>query len=433
VEKHVEVELVVEVEREVERVVEVVHEIEVEKVVEVEKLIGMREEEVEQLKLTMQAQAEQERNALLEANEARAAEFEQKQDELKAEQERLHSQKDENTRIQEELAALEGKIMHGGEHVKDRVARQQKEIAEREKQLEQQREEDLRIAQERAKREEERLAQDGKYKSLGEEAEAKTKKLKQLWSKFRAARVEVEDLKEEFAQEKEDLLHSVRELTRQVQLQNLVIDSFVPPEEVAKLEKRAVWDDDGSEQWRLRPLSELRDEDGLERPKSHADLLRPTSLLSRQMASDLTNNDPRHRALNVLSFDLDMPERTTADYEPDVNPNVRAALTAALHDDEEVAVEAEENLPSMGGNGWTPGGGGAAATAVSAAAKLAGRAGLSLSKGSSRSGKRRPSSKNKDPDEDLEHLLSGAPAASSHANEQFPTSRGLVGAGGKRR
>ena len=81
---------------------------------------------MEQLKLTMRAQAEEERNALLQANEARAAEFMQKQDEFKAEQERLHSQKDENTRIQEELAALEGKIMHGGEHVKDRVARQQK-------------------------------------------------------------------------------------------------------------------------------------------------------------------------------------------------------------------------------------------------------------------------------------------------------------------
>ena len=62
--------------------------------------------------------------------------------------------------------------------------------------------------------------------------QAKTRKLKQLWSKFRAAKLEIDDLKEEFAQEKEDLLHSVRELTRQVQLQNLVIDSFVPQEEV---------------------------------------------------------------------------------------------------------------------------------------------------------------------------------------------------------
>ena len=60
------------------------------------------------------------------------------------------------------------------------------------------------------------------------------------------------------------------------------------------------------------------------RPKSHESLLRPTSFLAREVAADLTNNEPRFRALNVLSFDLDMPERTTADYEAQgVNPNVR--------------------------------------------------------------------------------------------------------------
>lgn len=57
-------------------------------------------------------------------------------------------------------------------------------------------------------------------------------------------------------QEKEDLLHTVRELTRQLNLQNLVIDAFVPPEELSKLERRAVWDEDGSEEWRLLPRSE---------------------------------------------------------------------------------------------------------------------------------------------------------------------------------
>ena len=34
----------------------------------------------------------------------------------------------------------------------------------------------------------------------------------------------------------------------QLHLQNLVIDAFVPPEELTKLEKRAVWDEDGSEE-----------------------------------------------------------------------------------------------------------------------------------------------------------------------------------------
>ena len=55
-----------------------------------------------------------------------------------------------------------------------------------------------------------------RYSSLVEEAESKSRKLKQLWSKFRAAQSEIDDLQAEQQQEKADLLHTVRELTRQV-------------------------------------------------------------------------------------------------------------------------------------------------------------------------------------------------------------------------
>jgi len=233
-------------------------------------------------------------------------------------------------------------------------------------------------------------------------------------------------------QEKQDLLHTVRELTRQVQLQNLVIESFVPPEEVAKLERRAVWDEDGSEQWRLLPLSEGRRADEEVRPKSDVRLLRPTSFLAREVAADLTNNEPRFRGLNVLSFDLDMPERTTADYEAGVTPNVRAALTAALKDDEQLELAAEENLPSMGvgGNGWQPGNDGHVSAGLSAsvqAAKLSGR----TTQTARRSGNRPKTTtsgrgKKRSDDDDLDALLGGSSAKPEpSAAEQFPTSRGM--------
>ena len=241
--------------------------------------------------------------------------------------------------------------MHGGEHVRDRVSRREAEIREQQKAIEARKLEEVRLQQALEEEQTKRLGQEERYNSLAEEAESKSRKLKQLWSKFRAAQSEIDDLQIEQQQEKQDLLHTVRELTRQVQLQNMVIESFVPAEEVAKLERRAVWDEGGSEQWRLFPLSESRKEEDTARPKSHPSLLRPTSFLAREVAADLTNNEPRFRGINVLSFDLDMPERTTADYEVGVQPNVRAALTAALKDDEQLEVDAEENLPSMGGMG----------------------------------------------------------------------------------
>ena len=124
--------------------------------------------------------------------------------------------------------------MHGGEHVRDRVTRQQQEIEAREREIVKQQEAERQAMQEHRRKEEERLAVEERYSSLEEEAAAVGKKLKQLWAKFRAAQSEIADLKDEQQQEKEDLLHAVRELTRQLQLQNIVIENFIPKDEVRR-------------------------------------------------------------------------------------------------------------------------------------------------------------------------------------------------------
>ena len=290
VEREVEVEKIVEVPVEVEKIVEVVHEVPIEKVVEVEKLVGMREEDVEAMKRNMLSEAKRQRLELLRLKEQAAIERERQAQALAAEENRMLSERDERERIRQELEAYEAKIMHGGEHVRDRVARREAELMEQQQLLEQRKAEEVKLRQRKAEEEEKKLAQEEKYSSLVEEAEGKSRKLKQLWAKFRAAQAEIDDIQVEQQQEKHDLLHTVRELTRQVQLQNLVIESFVPPEEVAKLELRAVWDADGTEQWRLLPLSERRHKEEENRPKSHDSLLRPTSFLAREIAADLTNN-----------------------------------------------------------------------------------------------------------------------------------------------
>ena len=74
VEREVEVERIVEVPVEVERIVEVFHEVPVEKIVEVEKLVGMREEDVEELKRKMRDEAERERQRIMQMKDATAAE-----------------------------------------------------------------------------------------------------------------------------------------------------------------------------------------------------------------------------------------------------------------------------------------------------------------------------------------------------------------------
>ena len=443
----VEVEKIVEVEKpvEVERVVEVVREVEVEKVVEVErvvermveqevvrevvrevavpvervveKVVGMREEEVEQLKGHMMLQAEREKQSILDRQVQDHEEMIRHRAEHDEMREREVLEEEERVRVQAELEALQAKIMHGGEHVRDRVVRQQRELEEKEKEIAEQQQREVQLRQEMEARQEARLAQEEQHSSLQEEVDVKSRKLKQLWAKFRAAQGEVADLQAEQQQQKEDLLLTVRELTRQLQLQNLVIESFVPPEEVELLEGRAVWDDDGGEEWRLLPRSDTRDPVLNKRPVSHPALLRPMSMLTRERARDPQNaNNPRYRADNVLTFDLDMPERTTADYETDVNPSVRAALTAALQDDEQLELDTEENLPTMGPEagrgGWIPGqqpaaGGGAAPKKKVRKKKAVGAA--------------------DDLDSALGSLLGLDGAEQQPAEDLVPKSRGLVG------
>lgn len=51
-----------------------------------------------------------------------------------------------------------------------------------------------------------RLGQEEQYSSLQEEIDSKTRKLKKLYAKFKAAQAEIKDLQDEFQREKEDIL-----------------------------------------------------------------------------------------------------------------------------------------------------------------------------------------------------------------------------------
>ena len=78
-------------------------------------------------------------------------------------------------------------------------------------------------------REAERLDIEEKYSSLQEEASGKTRKLKKVWTMLTGAKGELADLQAEQQREMEGLLDNVRQLTRDLRLQMLVIDAFIPP------------------------------------------------------------------------------------------------------------------------------------------------------------------------------------------------------------
>ena len=111
----------------VEKVVERVVEVPVERIVEVEKVVGMREEEVEALRSGIRSRAEAEREELLRQGLIEREGVNAKVQLLQEQQERAAAEQAERERLAAELAQIQEKIMHGGEHVKDRVTRQEQE------------------------------------------------------------------------------------------------------------------------------------------------------------------------------------------------------------------------------------------------------------------------------------------------------------------
>ena len=75
---------------------------------------------------------------------------------------------------------------------------------------------------------------------MQEEAEQVTRKLRKLWVKYSEAKGELDGAWSEWAAEKEEMLDSVRMLQQQLTLKDLVIQAFVPPEDVKKVTHHAL-------------------------------------------------------------------------------------------------------------------------------------------------------------------------------------------------
>lgn len=200
----------------------------------------IRKEAQRQLNEMKQAQnkSERERKALEEKLQREASEADRAEKARKA--------------LQSKLKQMEEKLLIGGQ-LMDKAARQESELRQAELELEERRRQEKELARELAEKEEQGLVMEEQYVSLQDEVEVKTKKLKKLWSKYQGCKSEVKDLQVEFQREREDMLDTIRELSRQLKQKQLFLEHFVPPEEVEKLTLRSQWDEE-SDAWTLSRL-----------------------------------------------------------------------------------------------------------------------------------------------------------------------------------
>ncbi|EFJ38092.1 hypothetical protein SELMODRAFT_767, partial [Selaginella moellendorffii] len=161
-------------------------------------------------------------------------------------------EKEDRDFLTNKLRALEDKVLHGSNNDNEKLVEKAK-----------QQEEELALyqhhIQERQQLDEERQRKiaelEVKCSTMEEELEMKTTKFRKLMACYQQSkadlaslRTELQDTIHEFHRERTDLLLSLRSLEQQHQLKSLVIEKFIPSEELAKIMKRVEWDDE-TERW----------------------------------------------------------------------------------------------------------------------------------------------------------------------------------------
>ncbi|XP_053399580.1 kinesin-like protein KIF3A isoform X2 [Mercenaria mercenaria] len=199
----------------------------------------------------IQAKIASDRRKLEEQKDMAEEERNKVQDDLLEKESELKKYQEEQDALAQKLAAIEKKIIVGGENLLEKAEEQERLLEESALELQERKVKEEKLRKQLQEKEQERLDIEEKYSSLQEEITGKTKKLKKVWTMLMQAKSEIADLQQEHQREMEGLLENVRQLSRELKLQMTVIDNFIPPEYQEMIEQHVAWNDDIGE-WQLR-------------------------------------------------------------------------------------------------------------------------------------------------------------------------------------
>lgn len=251
--------------------------------------------------------------------------------------EQLRAEKQETENLVERIKDLESKMLCGGKNIIDHTNEQQRALEQKAAEIAERKRREVEMQQ---KLEDEELTMVGvreTYTTLQQEVDVKSRKLRKCFTKLQALKQELEDVTSDYNRDRRDLEQEQHELMKELKLKYLIIENFIPEEEKTKILSRIHLDEE-EDCWVVKD-PEPSCVDSVRRPTSVPGARRPVSEYAR--IAHAMGRGCRYAGENILNLDLDMPARTTLDYQgPAIAPTIQAVLEEALRDEGDIDVDA---------------------------------------------------------------------------------------------
>lgn len=251
--------------------------------------------------------------------------------------EKLKAEKQETEELEQRIKEIESKMLCGGKNIIDHTNEQQRALEQRAIEIAERKKREVEMQQ---KLEDEELTMLGvkeTYTNLQQEVDVKSRKLKKYHAKVQLIKQDINDQTNEYNRDRRELEQTQHELMKELKLKYLIIDNFIPVEEKHKILSRVRFDEE-EDCWVLKD-PEPSSIENIKRLISVPGLRRPTSEYARIALA--MGKGQRFAADNILNLELDMPARTTLDYQkPVIAPTMQAVLEKALCDEGDIDVDA---------------------------------------------------------------------------------------------
>ena len=264
---------------------------------------------------------------------------EQDDEEVAKSKEELEYERIENAKLAAKLNELESQLVRGGKNLLDTYSERQIELEKKLVEIAERKKREIEIQQQLELQEETTLEIRETVTSLEQEVELKKRKLSKCYAKYLGLQQELNDCKFEHNQDLRELEMAQNELVKELKRKLLIIDNFVPLEVKQRLYTQAKYDEE-LEEWKFSSLS--LNGDGShhnKRPVSYPQRRRPVSEYALLEAKSNAPSALRFKSENIVSYELEMPCRTTQEYRsPKVSASLQAVLAQAMQTGDDIDI-----------------------------------------------------------------------------------------------